>query len=124
MQSVMTASGTADSFLKVSHVTRTRPTPHITACIYRLMIMAYSEENHTNEHTLMKVETWCAKASSPQFKLWSLILKLRLTTLTFVKAIREANFHLYVDALTEIVPWFFALDHPNYASELDTCAPL
>ena len=34
-----------------------------------------------------------------------------------VRAIREGDFKLYVDALTiaKIVPWLLALDHTNYA---------
>ena len=35
--------------------------------------------------------------------------------LVYVRVIREGEFTLYVDALTKIVPWFFALDHTNYA---------
>jgi len=35
--------------------------------------------------------------------------------LMYVRAIREANFLLYIDALTKIVPWFFALGHTHYA---------
>jgi len=32
-----------------------------------------------------------------------------------VRAIREANFALYVEVLMQIVPWMFALDHTNYS---------
>ena len=31
-----------------------------------------------------------------------------------MRAIREGDFKLYVDALTKIVPWFFSLDHTNF----------
>ena len=34
---------------------------------------------------------------------------------TFMRSLRERNFDMYLDALTEFVPWFFALDHTNYA---------
>ena len=40
---------------------------------------------------------------------------MQLDVLVYVRAIREADFQLYVDALTKIVPWFFALDHTHYA---------
>ena len=33
----------------------------------------------------------------------------------YVSAIHKADFLLYVDALTKITRWFFALDHTNYA---------
>ena len=59
---------------------------------------------------------WSSKAElHPQFKFWLLILQLELEVLAFGRAIREGDFKLYVDALTKIVPWFFALDHTNYA---------
>ena len=29
----------------------------------------------------------------------------------FIRAVREGIFQLYIDALMNIVPWFFALDH-------------
>ena len=35
--------------------------------------------------------------------------------LTFVRSLRERNSDMYLDALTESVPWSFALDHSNYA---------
>ena len=47
------------------------------------------------------------------FLCWALILKLLM--FTFLRAIRTGGFLLYVTALGEIAPWFFALDHPNYA---------
>ena len=42
-------------------------------------------------------------------------MALELSTLIYVRSLREANFSMYLDALTELVPWFFALDHTNYA---------
>ena len=38
-----------------------------------------------------------------------------MAVLIYIRAIREADFELYVDALTQIVPWFFALDQIHYA---------
>ena len=32
-----------------------------------------------------------------------------------VRSLREANFELYIDAVSKIVPWFFGLDHTNSA---------
>ena len=32
-----------------------------------------------------------------------------------MRALREADFSLYVKAIKLILPWMFALDHPNYA---------
>ena len=35
--------------------------------------------------------------------------------LIFVRSLRVASFAMCLDALTELVPWFFSLDHTNYA---------
>ena len=42
-------------------------------------------------------------------------MKLELCILIFVRSLRTASFTMYLDALTELAPWFFALDHTNYA---------
>ena len=33
----------------------------------------------------------------------------------YVQSLREGNFQLYVESLTKITPWMFALDHTNYS---------
>jgi hypothetical protein len=35
--------------------------------------------------------------------------------LKLVRALRTANIDMYLEALVLIVPWFFSLDHQNYA---------
>ena len=52
---------------------------------------------------------------SPHFLFWGLVLHLGLTCLRLVRAIREANFAFYFDAIQQILPWLFAMDHTNYA---------
>ena len=65
----------------------------------------------------MIFELWCRhKASScPKFTYLATVLELELCMLAFVRSQREANFNMYIDALPEISPWFFALNHTNYA---------
>ena len=50
--------------------------------------------------------------SFPQFHI---ILQLELYVMIYVRATREGNFQLYIEALSKIVPWVFALDHTHYA---------
>ena len=45
-------------------------------------------------------------------------MRLQTLVLIFVRAHRERNFPLYVAALEELAPLFFALDHTNYAKIL------
>ena len=42
-------------------------------------------------------------------------MELELCVLVYVCSLRQASFAMYLDALTELTPWFFALDHTNYA---------
>ena len=114
VQPGVTTAGAADSFLQAAHVTRTRRANQVTASsLYLLLQKAFSEgadEGHDPED-------WCAERvqASPQFHFWWIILQLELTVLMYVRSIREGNFLLYIDALSKIVSWFFALGHINYA---------
>ena len=51
----------------------------------------------------------------PQFQFWYTAMQLELLLLVFIRSIRQAKFSLYVDTLSKMLPWFFALNHPNYA---------
>ena len=121
VQAEITTAGTADSFLRAAHVTRTRRAHQITAAaLYILQRRAYDQYSTTNteddEHP-GSFEDWCSQREQmyPQFQYWTTVLALELSTLIYVRSLREANFSMYLDALTELVPWFFALDHTNYA---------
>ena len=113
-------AGTADSFLRLSHVTRTRRVHQITSSsLYLLLQKAYLDycSSLTEGQNRLSLEEWCSKKSDlyPQFTFWLLILQIELAVMIFVRAVRETNFQLYVDALTKIVPWFFASDHTHYS---------
>ena len=43
------------------------------------------------------------------------VISLEIKLLIFVRSIREGNFDLYIQSLTAIMPWFFALDHTHYS---------
>ena len=44
-----------------------------------------------------------------------MVLRLEILIFIFIRSHREGNFPLYVETLEALVPWFFALDHTNYA---------
>ena len=115
----ITSAGTADSFLKASHLTRTRHAHQVTAAsLYILMHRSYDRSTAANEApTPESFDTWRKRRihESPQFQYWSLTLELQLTILVFVRSLREANFQLYIETLDQLMPWFFALDHPHYS---------
>ena len=117
VQAGITTSGLADSFLKATHVTRSRRAHQVTASsLYLLMKKAYDDYTENTEEAL-PLEKWCdVKASAcPQFQFWLIILRLELHVLSFIRSIREGNFNLYIESLKKLVPWCFALDHINYA---------
>ena len=99
----------ADSFLKTSHVTCTRRAHQITACsLYLLQQKAYTENCNGVEEgcNKMSLEDWCDQRveTCSLFLFWSITLQLELDVMIYVRAIRERDFLLYIDALTNIVP--------------------
>ena len=62
-------------------------------------------------------DDWCAQKvlQVPQFHFWYLTMQLELFLLIFLRSIRQANFSLFVDSIAKMLPWFFALNHHNYA---------
>lgn len=79
--------------------------------LYKLKMEAFSQCKE--KPTLLEWEK--ARKSSPTFFFWDLILRYEMLVLLVVRAHRQRNFDLYVEALEELVPFFFALDHINYA---------
>ena len=114
VQADVTTPGTADSFLKVSHITHTRCAHQITlASLFILKRRAYDnyclclEENDV----AVPFEAWCEERASrsPHFRYWEIVMEMESCILTFVRSLRERNFGMYLDALTEFVPWFFCI---------------
>ena len=115
----ITSSGTADSFIKVSHVTKTRHAHQVTAAsLHALLNLAFAAYNASAEATsTLSFEQWCQVSAqqSAQFDYWLKTLMLEITMLLFVRSLREGNFQLYIESLTAIIPWMFALDHTHYS---------
>ena len=109
--------GTAVFFLKAAMVTRTRRVHQVTAgSLYILFIRAYDSYKKDEEPgTVMSFNDWCLSkvATVPQFHFWYLILRLKLLLLTFLRPFREVNFQLYIDVVTQIVPWFLHWSIPT-----------
>ena len=121
IESDLATSGTAESFLHASSVTRTRQMHQVTACsLYKLLKEAYSyycSNDDGVQRPVLSFEMWCEKRKedNPQFAFWYFILSMELTTLSLVRAFREANFGLYCQALSALIPYFFANNNTNYA---------
>ena len=105
-------SGTADSFLKAAHITRTRHMHQVTALtLAKLQQDAFTKSEEQN------FEKWrqAMIEGSPTFRFWDLILKIEITVLAFIRSHRERDFTLYVECLQALMFLFFALDHVNYS---------
>ena len=120
VQAEIATPGTAESFIKVAHVTKTRHVHQITAASLSILkhkaYQAYLTNLQSDEPGLA-FDVWQQKriAESPLFQYWSLTLKLQLILLMFLRAQRDGNFVLYVESLDKLAPWFFAFDQINYA---------
>ena len=110
------SAGVAESLISVSHVTRSRHAHEVTAAaLHMLLNDAYTDQ--AKAKTLSDFHAWCSQqcSSSVQFHYWLICFRLEMILLVFVRSIREGDFDLFVETLKEMIPWFFALDHVNYA---------
>ncbi|KAL0198142.1 hypothetical protein M9458_006682, partial [Cirrhinus mrigala] len=118
VEAVVASSGTADSFLSASSVTRTCHMHQVTACcLYMLRKEAYEYHCADQNDGALNFNDWCEKCrkESPQFQFWELVLSMELVIFSLVRSFREANFNLYCQALSALIPFFFANNNVNYA---------
>lgn len=115
-QAGLASSGTADSFLSCSHIKRTRHAHQVCAVVLKNLqreafLASKSQDPEISE------ESWMFEMvkKSPTFQYWDTLFRLEILGLLLVRAHREADFGLYVETLKALAPWFFALDHHNYA---------
>jgi len=111
-------SGTAESFLTAASITNTHQMHQITAYgLYKLLKVAYEDYCAVEVGQRLDFEAWreSRKLQSPQFQFWNLVLSMELTIPLLIRAFREANFSLYCQSLTELIPYFFANNNVNYA---------
>ena len=112
--------GTANSFLKAVHVTRTRRAHEITVCALQILLdksyQAYLNDVPVGNESLSKT-SWYSKRTEnyPTFKFWAMVLEMELILLMLIRSLREGNFDLYLQSMVQMGPWFFALDHQNYS---------
>ena len=121
VQAEIAMPGTADSFLRAAHVTRTRRAHQITATtLHILQRRAYTRHCMTafdDAEDLPEFEDWCHRRAKyiPHFQYWATVLELEMLVLVYVRSLQQASFAMYLAALTELVPWFHALDNTHYA---------
>ena len=110
VQANIASSGTADSFIKASHLRQTRHAYQVTAAnLYILMQQVY--KNYTSnvrssQAAVVTLEKWAIKQAkgNVQFDYWFQVLTLEINLLLFIRSLREGNFQLYFESLNTIVP--------------------
>lgn len=111
--------GVVDSFTSVNHITRTRRAHQVTsASLYILQQSAYEKYIATaEERPILSFTLWKDQMSEkcPHFLFWSRVMELQLLCLQLVKAFRTSDFKLYVESLTKLMPWMYALDQTHYS---------
>jgi hypothetical protein len=109
--------GSAEALLSASHVRRCRRMHEVTLVSMHILQHIAFAKTKCDDDSNVSFDVWCEQQSRKhyQFAYWATVKQLQMTVLQFVRSIRESNFSLYVDALTDLIPWFFALDRPNYA---------
>ena len=110
--SKISTSGRVDSFLKSSHLKRTRYSHQVTL---KVLLELRQEAFRKSEEQSFDEWRKRTKEESPSIQYWSTVIDLEVILFMFVRSLRESDFHSYIDVLEEMMPWFFALDHINYA---------
>ena len=76
----------------------------------------YKARMKKNEN-LMSEEEWkkVMTEKCPQSRYWVSVLNFELVRLRLVRVFGKANFNMYLQSISELLPWMFVLDHGKYA---------
>ena len=111
LETCLLATIRVGAVVDVNQIKRARYCVQVTLCsLYRKLVDALKADGSTLDHWKWLEEK---SLSSSMAHYWSLVIQIEI--LVFVHSIRESNFHLYVQSLRNLLNWFFALDHTNYA---------
>jgi len=61
---------------------------------------------------------FCHENNGPMKIFWNSYLDMVKLTLCFIRATRKGNWKLHLNCVKDVLPWFFAYDHTNYARYL------
>ena len=105
-------SGRVHSFLKGSHVKRSRYAQQIIlAALIKSAHQAYLETDYSYHDDWKK----SVMESSNNAFYWFCVLELQLNLFLFIRSISKENFDLFVRTVDTMLSWAFALAYINYA---------
>ena len=124
VQSGVATAGTADSFLRAAHITRTRRTHQVTACVlYQALDEAYQEYVTSLEPDVevKSLDDLCEQQNSqPMFKFWFTVLQLQLTVLVLCGLSGLLTSNCMSNHLQSLYlgffPWTTSIIHNGYQS--------
>ena len=120
----ITFSGVANSLVRAVRLIRTRHAHQITAAaLYILLWRAYSKFLESDQSIILdfyerKDDRWEAI-----FCIVATVLDFQLCVFQLVYSIRTEDFRMYVQCLTKLMAWMFALDHFKLCSLVDCSHP-
>jgi len=100
VQAEITSAGTADSFLRASHVSQEGTSGYssstVDAALHRQAYDHYLELSDERDEEL-EFDDWCQQQTKtcPQFDHWATVLQLELTVLVYVCSPCQGSFQMY-----------------------------
>ena len=106
VQANVAISGTADSFVNASHITKTRHAHQVTFASLHALLQNVNVAS-TESADSVPFEEWCVQRAShsAQFDFWWKTLSLEILLLLYVTSIRQGDFQLYIESLKKLMPW-------------------
>lgn len=65
-------------------------------------------------------EEYQQEDGGPMKAFWNSYLYMVSLMMSLIRATREGNWHLHLECIKQMLPWFFAYDHVNYSRYLST----
>ena len=97
----------------VNQIKRARYCIQVNLCALYQKLCVAVKKDESPLHPLQ----WLGEKSktSGMCYFWRMVTNLQIEILIFVRSLREGNFPVYVQTMRNLLKWFFALDHYNYA---------
>ena len=106
-------TGRIESYLIGSKVKRTRYAHQVSlASLVHLSVIAFQDQDEIKSYLEWKAS---ARAKSVSTEYWFTVMEMEALYFMYLKSLRTGDFHSFLDCLKCMLPWFFALDHTQYA---------
>ena len=106
-----------DSLCTGHTVAKTKYVYQVTAKALNILMIDAFQKSSIDVSRQHPFDEWRKEmeSRSPQFKFWSIALRIELNYLLFLRAVLKGGFLLYMASIEKLLPWIFTLDHIHYA---------